>query len=896
MVPWTRRQFCANAAPLGVGSCAALSAIACRSRVVKPGWSSHPKRVPALRHLHRSRLRHAIRGVRAASFRATRIPGAIDLGVPGVHRSMARHAGARLGARARRCGCCRWSTARRANATAARPSTRAPAEQDEILGLWQHGHDGSQRFFPAILSLTLEGAFGDPKYGGNSGGRGFAMIGFTPEPPLHKMSSMLPSRRCRHASGHSVSDGERSGRRRGRGQRGGRRARRLRAGERRARGRDPRQGPPLPRRGLRSRRDPDVPPDLLQRRRSPTSPTRCATARASRRPASTAGWVSSIVGGGTVHMAGYFHRLHPVDFKLRSTLGRRCARLDARRLADQLRGPGAVLRAGRERGRRHRACGARTRSRSRGRRLPACPRSRRTASRSRSTPPARSSAITRSRPLAPSSRGLPRAAMPCMFCALCASYGCEIGAKSSTLASLIPAAEATGHCEVRPECMASEIPVDCERARHGRRLSNGVRGDTRSSRRAASWSPARPSRARGCSCCRARRASPTVSPTATGSSGRTSCSPERPRARRCSSGRGARTSRGSTTRPPFVQRSLQDFYFLDRPDRRREEGRDHPLRAGAPEPHPHGRADRRLRQRRALGSRASSRRCATRRGAHDAHVRDVRRVPADSGHLRGPRPRREGPLGHAGRAHHARTATRSTPRPTGCWRRAARRCSMRSGPDSSHITQEDGQDMVLQGGTCRFGRTRPRACSTSTAAPTACPTSTSPTAPSCPRSGGVPPTLTIMANAFRVGSASRRGSRPGDLRTPSRYFVPLLLGGLSPARGRCQGCRFDDEQPHAMRHEPCAGGPRRRTLLGGERGLDHVGRRGQGSRCGDARLPRRSRLQPARRGQAPQRPSQRELLLLRRHVPGDTRLLGSRQGRVARRLHRHAHAARSSRC
>jgi gluconate 2-dehydrogenase gamma chain len=65
-----------------------------------------------------------------------------------------------------------------------------PEQQDEILGLWEHGHDGGQHFFPVILSLTLEGAFGDPKYGGNAGGLGFAMIGFTPEPPLHKMSSM----------------------------------------------------------------------------------------------------------------------------------------------------------------------------------------------------------------------------------------------------------------------------------------------------------------------------------------------------------------------------------------------------------------------------------------------------------------------------------------------------------------------------------------------------------------------------------------------------------------------------------------------------------------------------------------------------------------------------------
>jgi gluconate 2-dehydrogenase gamma chain len=65
-----------------------------------------------------------------------------------------------------------------------------PEQQDEILGLWEHGHDGGQHFFPVILSLTLEGAFGDPKYGGNAGRLGFAMIGFTPGPPLHKMSSM----------------------------------------------------------------------------------------------------------------------------------------------------------------------------------------------------------------------------------------------------------------------------------------------------------------------------------------------------------------------------------------------------------------------------------------------------------------------------------------------------------------------------------------------------------------------------------------------------------------------------------------------------------------------------------------------------------------------------------
>lgn len=47
--------------------------------------------------------------------------------------------------------------------------------------------------------------------------------------------------------------------------------------------------------------------------------------------------------------------------------------------------------------------------------------------------------------------------LPCVYCALCGSYGCEVGAKSSTLASLIPEAEKTGRCEVRPGAMVREV-------------------------------------------------------------------------------------------------------------------------------------------------------------------------------------------------------------------------------------------------------------------------------------------------------------------------------------------------------------------------------------------------------------------------------------------------------
>jgi choline dehydrogenase-like flavoprotein len=38
----------------------------------------------------------------------------------------------------------------------------------------------------------------------------------------------------------------------------------------------------------------------------------------------------------------------------------------------------------------------------------------------------------------------------CMHCGFCMGFGCEANAKSSTLASMIPLAEATGRCEIRP--------------------------------------------------------------------------------------------------------------------------------------------------------------------------------------------------------------------------------------------------------------------------------------------------------------------------------------------------------------------------------------------------------------------------------------------------------------
>lgn len=49
---------------------------------------------------------------------------------------------------------------------------------------------------------------------------------------------------------------------------------------------------------------------------------------------------------------------------------------------------------------------------------------------------------------------------PCMNCGYCMFFGCEIGAKSSTLATMIPLAEASGHCEIRAESAVFRIDTD----------------------------------------------------------------------------------------------------------------------------------------------------------------------------------------------------------------------------------------------------------------------------------------------------------------------------------------------------------------------------------------------------------------------------------------------------
>ncbi len=48
----------------------------------------------------------------------------------------------------------------------------------------------------------------------------------------------------------------------------------------------------------------------------------------------------------------------------------------------------------------------------------------------------------------------------CVNCGFCESFGCEMRAKSSTLVSVIPLAERTGRCEIRPDCYARKIETN----------------------------------------------------------------------------------------------------------------------------------------------------------------------------------------------------------------------------------------------------------------------------------------------------------------------------------------------------------------------------------------------------------------------------------------------------
>jgi gluconate 2-dehydrogenase gamma chain len=190
----SRRRFCQDAALLLAGSSVAQTA-ACRSDptpVVTPSGSATPEPhepPPALRTFTQETFA-TLSAVTDRLLPRDTEPGALDLGVPhfideavasteelAPVRALLLHTLPILDREARK----RFG----------KPFHQASTEdQDQLLGAWQKAHDQSARFFEIMLTLTLEGALGDPKYGGNKGGKGWDLLAFRPDLPFKKMATM----------------------------------------------------------------------------------------------------------------------------------------------------------------------------------------------------------------------------------------------------------------------------------------------------------------------------------------------------------------------------------------------------------------------------------------------------------------------------------------------------------------------------------------------------------------------------------------------------------------------------------------------------------------------------------------------------------------------------------
>jgi choline dehydrogenase-like flavoprotein len=479
-------------------------------------------------------------------------------------------------------------------------------------------------------------------------------------------------------------------------------------------------------------------------------------------PSRTAeGWVSVIVGGGTVHQAGYFHRLHPVDFRLRSTLGdipdstlvdwpltyEELEPFYAR--AEQKVGVSGVWRA-------HPFEEPR--------------------SSDYPLPPLAENAFGRHIDAACAKLGMhpfptPRAILSrdyegrlaCMFCSLCASYGCEIGAKSSTLVSLIPAAEATGRCEVRPQCQATEIPVDAQ---------GKVTGVVY--RTAGGESVFQPARCVVVACSAIESARllllsqssrfPSGLANANGLVGKNLVYSGQTKGEAL-----FKLKTQQKDKPwlldvlPFVQRSMQDFYFLDEPvDGVRKGGT---ILFALAHPNPIYTAERIS----GFGGRGA-RWGATLKEALREEARGGRTLTFENFAEVLPTPGTQVDLDPKMKDRWGAPAARITlarhPQDTAANRLLASRAKQvldALGPDTSSITLDDGRDLVLHGGTCRFGKDPASSVLDPDCRAHAVPNLYVSDSSFMPTFGGVPPTLTILANAFRVGARLAARFKAGEI-------------------------------------------------------------------------------------------------------------------------------------
>jgi choline dehydrogenase-like flavoprotein len=169
------------------------------------------------------------------------------------------------------------------------------------------------------------------------------------------------------------------------------------------------------------------------------------------------GWLANCVGGGTVHMSGFFMRLHKIDLEMKKRFGNEPKGtvedwpISYDELAPWYDRIEYILGVGGNAGQN---------PFDEPRNVPY------------PLPPIKEHPFTVPFDKAARKLGLhpfstPRAVLsrpyggrpPCNYCGYCGNYGCEIGAKSSVLAVFIPRAEATGRCKVLPKSMVTEVVI-----------------------------------------------------------------------------------------------------------------------------------------------------------------------------------------------------------------------------------------------------------------------------------------------------------------------------------------------------------------------------------------------------------------------------------------------------
>jgi len=179
----SRREFLQQLAALGLSGYSASVLSACRSQstvqsIADAGSSQSPITFSPARFA-------LVAAMCERLFPRDEDPGALDLGVPDyIDRALAAPALAPFRALFLRA---LPHFEAQSNKRFGKPFSQAAAdEQDQLLKAWQLGNNGDPKFFEALLAMTLEGAFGDPRHGGNRAGRGFQLIGFTPGPLMTK--------------------------------------------------------------------------------------------------------------------------------------------------------------------------------------------------------------------------------------------------------------------------------------------------------------------------------------------------------------------------------------------------------------------------------------------------------------------------------------------------------------------------------------------------------------------------------------------------------------------------------------------------------------------------------------------------------------------------------------